>query len=279
MLTPTFRSPVDAGYVVTQPFGCTGFQREPPLGTCAHFHRGLDLGNGRCGGNVYAAAAGTVRYSGVLADGAQYVSIDHGGGWFSQYIHLSARVVRAGQQVAAGELVGMVGDTGNATACHLHFGVKSGASATVSLLDDGNGTWVDPEGVIDKMFSAKSAGSILGTFVLGVGHQFISPDDWSKHYGPYPTPQIVSVLASLNLTDAAGTPKDIDGNQPPQNSRDQVYLVDAPTFGVAALALRADGTFTPAAAPPGASQADLAAATAAGFADAKQKAITAVEGI
>ena len=56
-----------------------------------------------------------------------------------------------------------------------------------------------------------------------------------------------NVVAVLALKTADGRPVDIEGNSPSLNHRDPVYLVDTPNFGVAAFALRQDGTFTPAA--------------------------------
>lgn len=131
-------------FILTQPFGCTGVIYERPLGNCSHFHRGLDFANGHCGGNVLAAAAGTVHFAGRVTDGAIVVEIDHGAGWFTAYAHLSSEKVAVGQHVTQGQQIGTVGDTGNSTACHLHFALKSGANITGSILSDTNGTWVDP---------------------------------------------------------------------------------------------------------------------------------------
>lgn len=136
--------PGNLAFGVTQPFGCTGFAAEPPLGSCAHFHRGIDLGNGQCGGDVLAAAAGVVHWSGVFGNGENYISLDHGAGWFTLYGHLSARAVATGAKVLKGQRIGAVGKTGNATACHNHFGIKSEADGSKSLLLDTNGKWEDP---------------------------------------------------------------------------------------------------------------------------------------
>ena len=58
---------------------------------------------------------------------------------------------------------------------------------------------------------------------------------------------LFDVVAVLDLKTPDGRPVDIEGKTPPLNNRDQVYLVDAPSFGIAAFALRQDGVLIPAA--------------------------------
>lgn len=131
-------------FVVTQVFGCTGFEREPPLGSCLHFHRGLDLGNAHCGADVIAAAAGTIHFAGTFANGEHAVTIDHGSGDATVYGHLATIAVAKGAKIAQGGEIGTVGASGNATACHLHFAVKSGVNLSLNVLSDANGRWLDP---------------------------------------------------------------------------------------------------------------------------------------
>ncbi len=138
------RPPGNTDFKVTQPFGCTGVPAERPLGSCAHFHRGDDFGNGHCGAIVKAAGSGKVCFSATLPDGANCIWLDHGGGWVTGYFHLAVRSVAKGATVAQGQAIGTLGDTGNSTACHLHFGVKSGANPAGDLFSDANGTWQDP---------------------------------------------------------------------------------------------------------------------------------------
>ena len=87
------------------------------------FHIGADYAAPK-GTPVYAAASGTVIKSksnyGGLGEG---IVIKHAKGLVTWYGHLNSRSVRAGQKVKAGDKIGTVGSTGNATSNHLHFEV------------------------------------------------------------------------------------------------------------------------------------------------------------
>ncbi len=116
---------------ITQRFGPSRLAWEPPLcyeGTChAHFHDGLDI-RAPVGTPVVAMAAGRVILAGRVADGAVVVMIDHGDKVETLYGHLEpALAVSKGDQVAAGELLGTVGMTGNTTGPHLHLELWHGA--------------------------------------------------------------------------------------------------------------------------------------------------------
>jgi len=95
------------------------------------FHSGIDiLAPG--GTPIIAAADGVVIR--IDADGGlgQYVMVDHGSGIVAGYAHMIAGspVVAPGQFVSAGEMLGLVGDTGYATTTHLHFLVEYGGART-----------------------------------------------------------------------------------------------------------------------------------------------------
>lgn len=87
-------------------------------------HNGIDIMCGH-GTLLVASAAGTVIESEVGGSWGQYIKIDHGGGIATLYSHLivGSQMVGVGQVVAAGEPIGLVGDSGNASVSHLHFEV------------------------------------------------------------------------------------------------------------------------------------------------------------
>ena len=103
---------------VTSPFGA----RSNPLTGAAEFHQGIDIG-APSGAPIRAAAAGTVTYAGPMSGYGNVVVISHPGGMQTQYSHQSHLNVSVGQPVTAGEVIGAVGATGNATGPHLDFKV------------------------------------------------------------------------------------------------------------------------------------------------------------
>ena len=70
---------------------------------------------------VYAAAAGVVRIAGSHKSYGNYLRLLHPTGDETLYAHMQYLFVRAGETVQAGQLLGTVGQTGNATGPHLHF--------------------------------------------------------------------------------------------------------------------------------------------------------------
>jgi murein DD-endopeptidase MepM/ murein hydrolase activator NlpD len=89
----------------------------------AAYHAGLDF-RGPIGAPIYAAAAGTVSFAGVRSGYGNCIEIDHGNGLMTRYAHMSGYRARAGQKVAAGQVVGLIGSTGRSTGPHLHFEVR-----------------------------------------------------------------------------------------------------------------------------------------------------------
>ena len=131
-------------FKVTQKFGCTGYTAEPPLGNCAHFHRGIDISNRKCGSLVLACRAGVIAKAGPEPFGALVVRINHGNKTYSEVAHLATIKVVKGQKVVAGQIIGTVGKTGAATACHVHFAIKTNLDSNASFYSDAAGTWINP---------------------------------------------------------------------------------------------------------------------------------------
>jgi murein DD-endopeptidase MepM/ murein hydrolase activator NlpD len=122
-----FRWP-EVGARVTQEWGPTSFAMEPAYTYRGvyypHFHGGLDMVAG-CGSPILASKAGVVVASGQPLwpyDPGFGVVIDHGGGIQTWYWHITTQiVVRPGQVVNTGQIIGYEGTTGFSTGCHLHF--------------------------------------------------------------------------------------------------------------------------------------------------------------
>ena len=94
--------------VITQPFW--------------QFHPGIDIA-AEVGTQEVATAAGRVLFAGWGSYGI-YVEIDHGNGFHSIYGHMSAVLVKTGDNVTQGQLLGLMGATGRATGVHLHFEIR-----------------------------------------------------------------------------------------------------------------------------------------------------------
>lgn len=96
-----------------------------------YHHDGVDIASPR-GTPVIAAGKGRVvltRRSDLVAGYGNYVEIDHGYGYITRYSHLEDIVVRQGQSIKKGEVLGSVGSSGGSIAPHLHYEViKNGVS-------------------------------------------------------------------------------------------------------------------------------------------------------
>ena len=88
-------------------------------------HRAVDIGSWT-GAPVKASDSGYVVTAGGGWNGGygNHVIIDHGNGFVSLYAHLNSIYVRAGENVARGQHLGSVGNTGNSTGPHLHFEIR-----------------------------------------------------------------------------------------------------------------------------------------------------------
>lgn len=112
---------------------------EPPPDPYHAGHRGIDIG-APFGTPMHASAAGVVAFSGWVA-GSLFISIDHPDGIRTTYSWLSSTLVKKGQAVAQGEVIGATGH-GHAEVAetHLHFGARIGSTYLdpMSLLSPGD---------------------------------------------------------------------------------------------------------------------------------------------
>ena len=109
---------------VTDAFGW----RTHPITGKSQFHKGIDIA-APTGTPVRAVAAGTAEFTGWSEGYGRIVIISHGEECRTKYGHLSGYAVSSGQKVARGEIIGYVGESGNAIGPHCHFEVEIGGSA------------------------------------------------------------------------------------------------------------------------------------------------------
>lgn len=115
-------------YKLTSPFG----MRKHPILGYERMHNGVDMA-APAGTPIYAAKSGKVTAASFQSGGAgNYVSINHGDGFSSIYMHMTRYIVSVGDYVSAGQVIGYVGSTGLSNGNHLHFGISY------------NGTYVNP---------------------------------------------------------------------------------------------------------------------------------------
>jgi len=108
---------------VDSPTLSSGFgPRLDPISGIPHFHAGLDF-PGSSLANIRATAPGVVVFTGLRSGYGATIEIDHGGGFWTRYAHLSRIEVSPGQHVARGERIGGMGSTGHSTGTHLHYEV------------------------------------------------------------------------------------------------------------------------------------------------------------
>ena len=129
--TPSTQAPSSSGWIkplksysLTSPFG----MRVHPISKKWKMHEGVDMSAPQ-GTPIYAAKSGKVTTTSYQEGGAgYYVSINHGDGFSSIYMHMTHYIVKPGDYVAAGQVIGYVGSTGGSTGPHLHFGISYNGS-------------------------------------------------------------------------------------------------------------------------------------------------------
>ena len=91
-------------------------------------HDAIDIAGCGYGSNIFAAKDGVVVQSSYKYDNGEYVTIDHGNGYYSLYAHMvsGSRRVRVGDYVVKGQVIGSMGMTGAATGVHVHFAIWRG---------------------------------------------------------------------------------------------------------------------------------------------------------
>lgn len=85
-------------------------------------HKGTDIADtGVENKPVVSVLDGEISYAGVMRGYGNIVQISHGNGFVTRYAHLNSIQVKMGQKVTGGQVIGLVGNTGDSTGAHLHF--------------------------------------------------------------------------------------------------------------------------------------------------------------
>ncbi len=94
--------------------------RDAPLPGASTYHKGIDYA-GPTGTPIYAAMGGVVTVATYSSSAGYWITIDHGNGFATIYMHNSANYVSVGETVTQGQNIAACGTTGNSTGPHLHF--------------------------------------------------------------------------------------------------------------------------------------------------------------
>ena len=142
--------------------------RSSPTGSGTQQHSGIDFPADE-GTRVFAVLGGTVAtVYGNHPDAGTFVEIDHGNGYWTRYLHLSAVNVAKGQQVKMGDVVGLSGGmpgkphSGRSTGPHLHFEIWEGRPF-------GGGRAVNPIELLTREATEAAKQYWLPALLAGVG--------------------------------------------------------------------------------------------------------------
>lgn len=113
---------------LTQTAGGFGW-RIHPIHKILKFHAGMDF-TCKQGTPIHATGDGKVVFAEYSTNGyGMHVIVDHGFDYESLYAHMSKLEVRVGQKVKRGDVLGLVGNTGQSAGPHLHYEVHKGGEA------------------------------------------------------------------------------------------------------------------------------------------------------
>ncbi|MCA9932203.1 MAG: M23 family metallopeptidase [Anaerolineales bacterium] len=121
-------------------------------------HEGIDL-TAPLGVPIFAVAEGTIRFcsdkrqNGTPSAYGLRVEIEHANGYRTLYAHLrsdAAAISQPGTEVAAGQMIGFSGNTGNSTGPHLHFSLKHADARTPGF----PATYIDPTPYFEAAFNS-----------------------------------------------------------------------------------------------------------------------------
>lgn len=104
---------------ITSKFG----NRTDPVNKKKGFHEGVDIRSNH-GKKIRATAAGVVVKAFINAGYGNYVEIDHGNGYRTVFAHMQKYLVKKGDSIKRGQIIGLVGSSGRSTGPHLHYEIR-----------------------------------------------------------------------------------------------------------------------------------------------------------
>lgn len=121
---------------ITSSFG----DRTNPITKKNEFHQGIDI-SCKTGSEVKAIYGGVVMKADKSSSYGNEIVLDHQDGFSSLYAHLSSIKVHKGDSIAAGDVLGLSGNTGESTGPHLHFELRKNDTPVnpIAYLDEGLG--------------------------------------------------------------------------------------------------------------------------------------------
>lgn len=96
-----------------------GYRKSPIIGASS-FHKGIDIG-GKYGDNIYSYKSGIIISAIYSSSYGNMILIKHNDNTQTRYAHLSSLLVKSGDIVQGGQIIGKMGSTGISTGNHLHF--------------------------------------------------------------------------------------------------------------------------------------------------------------
>ncbi len=98
-------------------------RRTDPVKKKKAFHSGVDF-RGKTGDAVKATAEAVVKTSSSNNVLGKYIILSHKNGYETIFAHLHKRLVKKGDTVTRGQVIGLIGNTGRSTGSHLHYGIR-----------------------------------------------------------------------------------------------------------------------------------------------------------
>lgn len=103
-------------------------RRTDPMNKKQAFHSGIDF-RSNYGDKVRATGDAVVKVSSRNKGLGNYIILDHGNGYETVFAHLSKRLVKRGDTITRGQVIGLVGNTGRSTGAHLHYELRRNGRA------------------------------------------------------------------------------------------------------------------------------------------------------